>query len=482
MDALRKAEQQKQKAAQEGRQAPDALPDPLALEPLPGSSEAAATLPAMSTGGPDEPGARPGSGRLPELPPRLEDLDEQFMAHAAEANSAQSPFLRAASAPMTVAPAAGETRTGAPADTAPAKPMAAERLGTADASRETARKLFEAKQPRERSNRSFAIAVGLLTLIAAVGIGGYFWWQLQPRNTLIAAGPAAHPVPAPPAAPVAPASAPAPQVPAATPAPPVAATPPAAPTPPVTAAAPAASAVPPAPTFQPTPVATKPAAAPAVPAPARSEKPAAPARPAVAPEAPIRITAAQNKPNLLLEQAYQAYTAGELDRADAAWQKVLQADPRNADALHGLGAIAQQRRQPERAANYYLRAIEVDPKDALALSALTTLKGTTEPQQTESRLKNLLAEQPDSPYLNFALGNLYAGNARWADAQQAFFKAYVADPGHPDYLFNLAVSLDQLHQTRLAAQYYNQALTAAAQRPASFDTVQAAVRLKALQP
>jgi uncharacterized protein HemY len=94
----------------------------------------------------------------------------------------------------------------------------------------------------------------------------------------------------------------------------------------------------------------------------------------------------------------------------------------------------------------------------------------------------MIASQPDQPFLHFALGNVYAGQSRWPEAQRAYFKAYSGDPENPDYLFNLAVSLDQLHQGKLAMQYYNQAMAAASQRPAGFDKGQAANRLRELQP
>jgi Tfp pilus assembly protein PilF len=480
MDALRKAEQQKQRAAQEGQQASDGLAGKLELEPLqapptPDAGNQAAAAPEIP---PVEAGTKPGSGRLPELPTRLEDLDEQFIAHAAEAKAAPTAFLRAAPPPAREAPGPEEPPAATPSQRTQtaAKPAAQERAASGSASvasRDAARQLFEAKQPRERGNRSFAIAVGLVTLVAAVGIGGYFWWQLQPKSNFIANGTAAQPA-APPSLPVpAPAVVPAAAV-------PQTAVP--------TTTPPLPAAVAPAPTFpSAAPLAAKPARdededMDATPAPRRNAKPAPAPKATPRTDTPIRITAAPQKANPLFEQAYQAFNNGELDLAQSAWQKILQSDPRNADALHGLAAIAQQRQQADRATDYYLRAIEADPKDALALSALIALKGTADPQQTESRLKNLLAEQTDSPFLNFALGNLYAGNARWADAQQAYFKAHVADPGSPDYLFNLAVSLDQLRQPRLAAQYYNQALSAAAQRPAGFDTARAAARLKALQP
>jgi Tfp pilus assembly protein PilF len=480
MDALRKAEQQKQQRAAQGQSDVGAQPaSGLELEPI--SFQATPDVPtgAPLAPPPDKAPASPGTtrspeissrtsqGYLPELPSRLEDLDEQFMAH----HAAQPP-LQPRPTPAAVPPAPTFINPVTPS----ARDKAGEAAASAASSPEAARKLFEAKQPAQKNNRSFAIAIGLITLVAAVGIGGYFWWQLQPKGGMVASS--APPVmPPPAAAPIAVAPAPA--------------TPP-----PPQMAAPVGNvaAVPPAPTFS--SAATPAAAAAAIPQQKDDEedaatppvkraatKPAQPAPAAVsaAPPSPIRLTAARQKTDPLLEQAYQAFNRGDANLARSAWQKVLTADPRNADALHGMAALAQQNQQPNEAADYYLRALEADPRDALALSGLISLRMPADTQQTESRLKTLLSEQPDSPYLNFALGNLYARNTRWADAQQSFFRAHAADPSNPDYLFNLAVSLDQLHQPRLAVQYYNQALAAAGHQPAGFDAAQITARLKILQ-
>jgi uncharacterized protein HemY len=101
---------------------------------------------------------------------------------------------------------------------------------------------------------------------------------------------------------------------------------------------------------------------------------------------------------------------------------------------------------------------------------------------SESRLKTLLSNQPESPALHFSLGNLYAGQSRWSEAQQAYFRAHAGEPENADYLFNLAVSLDHMHQKKLAAQYYQSALTAAETRSAAFDRNQVKSRLFELQP
>ena len=86
---------------------------------------------------------------------------------------------------------------------------------------------------------------------------------------------------------------------------------------------------------------------------------------------------------------------------------------------------------------------------------MINLHGQNNPGAAESRLKGIVSEQPESAAAQFALGNLYAAQQRWADAQQAYFKAYSADAESPDILYNLAVSLEHMNQAKLAYQYYS---------------------------
>ncbi|MFH0935196.1 MAG: hypothetical protein V1879_08325, partial [Pseudomonadota bacterium] len=91
------------------------------------------------------------------------------------------------------------------------------------------------------------------------------------------------------------------------------------------------------------------------------------------------------------------------------------------------------------------------------------------------------AMQPEATFLYFTLGNQYAAQQRWAEAQQAYFKAYTGDSEHPDFAYNLAVSLDQLHQGRSALEYYRRALALAQNRPVSFDKAQVEKRVSQLE-
>jgi Flp pilus assembly protein TadD len=273
---------------------------------------------------------------------------------------------------------------------------------------------------------------------------------------------------------------------------------------PAPAAAPPA-AVPPAPTFAAAP-ANPPASAvtgtatspgPKIPAaadqddddaaPAVAKAPAAPrrARPAAVAEpdadSPVRVTKAPLKVNPALLRGFDAFNRGDMEQAQLEYERAQKSDPRNTDALHGLAAIAARQGRHEQADLLYRRIAEADPQDTVAMSALINNRSQIDPGAAESRLKSLSAAQPDLAAPQFALGNLYARQGRWNEAQQAYFRAYNAEQDNPDILYNLAISLEHLRQNKLAAQYYGLAIAAAQNRRVGFDPAQATARLQALQ-
>lgn len=156
-----------------------------------------------------------------------------------------------------------------------------------------------------------------------------------------------------------------------------------------------------------------------------------------------------------LSKAYAAYQRGDEQMAQRAYGKVLETDQNNRDALLGLGALALRRGDSYQAQEYYRRILRLYPQDIIAQVNLINILGT---YQNESQLKLLLLEAPQSAYIYFNLGNLYAQQRRWAEAQQAFLKALIFDKSQADYAYNLAVSYDHLNQPSLALNYYQRTL------------------------
>jgi Flp pilus assembly protein TadD len=79
------------------------------------------------------------------------------------------------------------------------------------------------------------------------------------------------------------------------------------------------------------------------------------------------------------------------------------------------------------------------------------------------------------------LGNVYASQALWTQAQAAYYEAHRLDPGNPDILHNLAVSLDRIGQSRLAATMYRRALDASRTQASQINVAAVEKRLAEIE-
>lgn len=221
-----------------------------------------------------------------------------------------------------------------------------------------------------------------------------------------------------------------------------------------------------------------------------SRRPGSSARQETAPQArrsappdPSKLSVTRAAPAVdpKVEAGWLAYNQGDLQAARSNYQDMLREEPTNRDALLGMAALEVRANRLELAEAYYQKLVDANPRDSHAQAGLLALRAQlTDPVEAESRAKNLLANDPDAHVLHFTLGNQYAQQGRWPEAQKAYFKAFSADPENPDFAYNLAVSLDQMKQPKLALEYYRRALALAQQRSASFDQALARNRAQEL--
>ncbi|MGE0386634.1 MAG: tetratricopeptide repeat protein [Gammaproteobacteria bacterium] len=198
--------------------------------------------------------------------------------------------------------------------------------------------------------------------------------------------------------------------------------------------------------------------------------------------AEIRITRGSGRPagQSRVARAYEALNAGRAEEAEQLYRAILAAEPANRDARLALAALALQRGDREAAYDGYRAVQRLRPDDPIAAAALFALQGYRMPEGGESRLKLMLDRDPQAAYLHHVLGNYYARQQRWVDAEQSYFDAYSLRSDRADFALNLAVSLDHLGQREAALKYYRNAIDAADRQGSTFNTGPVLERIRAL--
>jgi len=182
----------------------------------------------------------------------------------------------------------------------------------------------------------------------------------------------------------------------------------------------------------------------------------------------------------LLQDAYSAAARGDMAAAKKGYEQIIEVDRNNGDAWIGLATLAINSGDSVGATHYYRRALEIDPSDSVALAGLLGLQAAVEPQEYEARLRQYIVHDGAQPVLLAALGKLLARQGRWLEAQEVFFQAFSADPTQPDVAFNLAVSLERIHQPDAAVSFYRRALQLSQNHGSHFDQGLAKERIAAL--
>ncbi len=156
-----------------------------------------------------------------------------------------------------------------------------------------------------------------------------------------------------------------------------------------------------------------------------------------------------------LKTAYFELARGRIDQSEQMYLQVLALHPHEKDALLGLAVIAQRKLQTARATSLYRQVLREDIGNTIAAAGLVYMSAAAD--TAESQLKELIDLKPTAPELHYALGGVMGRQLRWSEAQQAYFQAYNLAPDNALYAYNLAVSLDRLHQTSIALTYYEKA-------------------------
>ncbi len=194
-----------------------------------------------------------------------------------------------------------------------------------------------------------------------------------------------------------------------------------------------------------------------------------------------------------LTTARKCLEAGDLQQAERAYRNVLDTDPRNADALDGLGLLAIRAgdfhaavdlvgraieadgsqaamhdhmgvawaslRQYDRAVESLRRAIDLDPRAIKAHCNLgRVLRFVEKPDEAVTHYRAALAVDPESPEVHYSLANTLRDLGRLDEAVAAYRDAVRLRPEFADALNNLGNVLRDLGQLDEAAAAHREAI------------------------
>jgi predicted TPR repeat methyltransferase len=176
-------------------------------------------------------------------------------------------------------------------------------------------------------------------------------------------------------------------------------------------------------------------------------------------------------PGALLRQAVALHQQGRLEQAHALYKQVLDADPRQFDALHLSGVIERQRGDPARAAALIRAALLVDPGQARAHCNLgAALNDLGQPADALDSIEAALRLDPRYALAWNNRGNTLRRLGRLPDALDSYERALALQPDYPEAWCHRAIVLNDLGRHPDAAASAEQALAA---RPGYADALQA---------
>jgi len=161
----------------------------------------------------------------------------------------------------------------------------------------------------------------------------------------------------------------------------------------------------------------------------------------------------------MLAKALSLHQEGKLDEASALYRKILALNPRNADALHLLGVIELQRKNPSAAIELIDRAIEIDPNNAVFFSNRgLAFEGLKRFHDALASYGRALTIQPGYADALNNRGNALRALNRFDDALASYARALAVKPDYADALNNRGATLSDLKRFSQALASYDRAL------------------------
>ena len=162
-----------------------------------------------------------------------------------------------------------------------------------------------------------------------------------------------------------------------------------------------------------------------------------------------------------LASAFHAHQAGHRAEAERMYRDVLAIEPRNAAALHLLGALAHQSGRSAEAVSLMSQAVAIDPRNAdYHYNLGSTLQSTGRLPEAAAHYEKAIALKPNHAEALFELGNVRARLQSWSDAAASFKRVLALKPNDAATLNNLGMVLREQGKLDEAMTLWQRAVTA----------------------
>jgi Flp pilus assembly protein TadD len=142
----------------------------------------------------------------------------------------------------------------------------------------------------------------------------------------------------------------------------------------------------------------------------------------------------------LMDAAARAVDAADWPRAEPLLRRIVTENPADASAWHMLAVIAVRHGRPDEAINLCDKAVRLERRNALFLSALGVAHAEAgHPDEAEQCFKRALKERPDYAEAHYNLGKVYVRVGDRTEAERCYMRARRLDPARTDVLNNLAL-------------------------------------------
>src|SRR5438105_6972018 len=163
----------------------------------------------------------------------------------------------------------------------------------------------------------------------------------------------------------------------------------------------------------------------------------------------------------LMDAAASAFDAGDLERAEPLFRRIVALNPRDAEAWHMVAVIAVRQGRAAEAVDAATRAWQLDRHNAFYLNTLGIAHGEMLQLEEAARwLKRALKERPGYAQAHYNLGKVYRKLGELPEAERCYLRARQLDPGKTQAENNLGALYSRQGRYRDALPFLAEARAA----------------------